>query len=209
MLDTTRPLPVAVALLLVFAGLPAGIELVGNASAQPSECRERPFAEEGFIAVANPRGDDATVTELYGAAVALGPVPDDEARNGVDAYEIDLGCEVLSHEDPEVCVEAIDGFERDDPTVIPIWSPPEDIERQDFEIKFRDSLYEEVPDTGDGDAEDCTDPKDIPTDTRYVIVYLEDGLPRGVQLAGQTSDVANSGPYTAWFCAKIDGGSCT
>lgn len=220
MFDEIHPLPVTVALLLVLAGLPAGIGLVGTASAQTEECRNRPFAEEGFIKVSNPAGDTVTATEAYGSALHLPVVdllPDTEVRNGVDAYEIDLGCEVLDSEvgtsRTKVCVDAYDGFEDDNEDVLKLFEPPSSIERRDFEVKFRDSLYEEVDAEDPTDVENCNKFKNIPEDTRYVIIYLPDGMPRGVQVDGLFS--ANSldrattwGPYTAWFCAKIGPSSC-
>lgn len=214
MLNEIQPWSITLAFVLVLAGIPAGIGLVGTAAAQSDDdCRPRPFAEEGFIAVSNPAGDAVTATEAYGVAETLSALPDDEARNGVDAYEIDLGCEILASEvgteDARVCVDPYDRFGGDeDPNVIKVWEPPETIERRDFEVTFRDSLYREVDAEDPTPVENCQDGKDLPADTRYVVIYLSDGLPRGAQLAGSTSDVATSGPYTAWFCAKIGPADC-
>lgn len=204
MFEETNHWPVSVALLLVFSGLSGGIGLVGTAAAQDDECN-LPRADDAFITVANPAGDTVTATELYGVTQALTPIPDDGARNGVDAHEVDLGCTISEQEEGQehakVCVEPYNGFEDGDDV---FRVTPTSLERQQIEVKFRNSFYQEIDPIDATPLEGCGDLQEIPAGTQYVIFHLSDGLPRGVHAdTGSAGSALDTAPYSAWFCYKL------
>lgn len=118
-----------------------------------------------------------------------------EWSNGIDAFVIDFQCYTGGTE--EFCIE------REDPAAeegFPLLSP----EDPDIELRFYANRFTQKGDLKDPDVptenHDCPggqgtfDDASVPKDVRYAVVYLEEGIPQGVEI-----DNLPFGPYTEKF----------
>lgn len=188
---------VLVALALVTVTIPAG-PATADGDAGTCSDGELPFAEEGWIAVANPTDVRASQTLAFLLSGEETPAGVSSWTNGQDAYVVHLPCVTSGAED--YCLE------RRSPEVdegFPIFNRQLDEEQPDVRLEFfspaQDAVGEhdpEVPAEDEGafcsDAASGTD--GVPAGAHYAVVYLEDGHAQGIQFDDQLW-----GPYTEHF----------
>lgn len=159
-----------------------------------------PQTWNGFIQLATPSfpGTGLTVTELFYFFLAeRAPVPLTQTTyNGVDAYVHDLGCVVESQDSPATafCVSE----EEPDTTDVFLNLQYGNLEDVDFSVAYlNDNERVEGVDEDPTACEDFpTEAESVPTDTRYVILYVDGAYPKGLQSSGL-------GIYSTYFCAQV------
>lgn len=169
--------------------------------ADPCGNAQLPQQWNGFIQLATPSvpGSGLTVTELFTFLLAeRAPVPLAQSfYNGVDAYVRDLNCVVETEGGTETsfCVtedEAPEG-ER-----LLFELQYGNLEDPNFSVAYLDDDQRVAG--VDDDPTDCEDfpqeAESVPEDTRYVVLYVDEAFPKGVQADA-------SGIYSTYFCAQV------
>lgn len=173
--------PIALALVLVGAAIPAGIVAPGAAAG----CQQGSLGTTETIQRSSPLAETTTATELvyrvaHETEVARSPAT--HHGNGVDAFVYDMGC---------VAAEKGLKYKLHDRT-------PEAFEDADYALAFYtedfrpagDKVYDKQRGNAPGQLAGY-----VPADTLYVVVILEDGP----LVSGMDHDETPPEPYSAKF----------
>lgn len=178
-----------VATLILGMALPVGF--AGTAGAVEEECNE--VARIGYISLAYEDSDTHSISQLLYLSVFNQPQlskisAQRDKVNGIDAYVFDLHCTVPTNWafclDDEPWNPSSDGIEL---LAEPIRDP-------EYEIAFYETPEDELEQYNRGDSldtpEDSTSRaicQDIPENSRYAVVYLDEGTVNAVKMKSPPS----------------------
>ncbi len=170
-----------VATLILGMALPVGF--AGTAGAAEEECNEG--ARIGYISLAYEDSDTHALSQLLYLSVFQQPQlsnnPHRDKVNGIDTYVFDLHCTVPTNwafcldDEPWKSSDGLSLFA--DPIVAP-----------EYEIAFYENAEDELKQYNKGDSLDTPEGstsraicQDIPENSRYAVVYLDEGTVNAVK----------------------------
>jgi hypothetical protein len=171
---------------------------------------ERKRTDEGYVMLANERGEEATVTEVAkffvtDPASEATPFRLSPFANGLDAWVLDLGCELGDPGPGPANMVCLNHDHSVLPGQVTTGDLADDLGDRKYLLKFYGgeglvdprgtSSIEDVESIG-GDG--CTS---APGGTQYIVTVLEEGVTRGAYL--DFTEQPPTGVYATDFCMSV------